>query len=718
MARVPVSSGPRVQAAPLEQQRFRAADDGGGVAGAIGEGAQRLGQAGVNFAEQQDRNDELLDEAATKQLDNEAVTRMRGLLWTGDNAYFSTRGFDAANARKPTEQALADLRTELIGRTTTNRQRRMFAEQYDGLVARELEGIARHSIGQIAQEEERQSVARQVVYADDAVTHADDPVRFEQGVQTGETELRTRADRGGWAPEVLEAELLKYRSGIRARVAEAKVRSDPVGALAYVEQHAGELLPDDETKLRDSLYEPMLERKAEAIVDSYTGVGDAASPLPPVEVPAASMPRMVAITEHSESGSREYNADGSRVTSKAGARGIMQIMPATARKPGYGIKPSDGSPVEDRRVGRELLGKLVERYRGDPAKAWAAYNWGASRVDAAVARHGKNWLSHAPSETRGYVATNVRLLGDAGPGSEPRYAPRRDDLAGLYSYIDGRSDLTFDEKQAARRAADGRVSRNDALLTRQRRDADEQVDRYLDDPNVRSFSAIPPAVLRQASPGTRRQLQAEFDRRNAPEPRRTDYGFLTRLSDAYGSDRAAFLALNPVEARARLSDGDYEQYLGWRRDAMKPAKGGKSRQQVEHSRILNVSRDALGAAGVITGDTKDARKPEHAERRGRFVNGMSQMVREWQAVHGAEKVPGDDDLKGMAAGLLMDMATNDDKLLFELTDQEVSAQMNPTDRQRIARALQGVGVPATPANVAAAYRRTIAFVGRNAAGAR
>ncbi len=51
-----------------------------------------------------------------------------------------------------------------------------------------------------------------------------------------------------------------------------------------------------------------------------------------------------------ESGGREYNKDGSRVTSRTGARGIMQILPSTARDPGFGIKPSDGTPEDDARV--------------------------------------------------------------------------------------------------------------------------------------------------------------------------------------------------------------------------------------------------------------------------------------------------------------------------------------------------------------------------------
>lgn len=95
--------------------------------------------------------------------------------------------------------------------------------------------------------------------------------------------------------------------------------------------------------------------------------------------------------------------------SPKGARGLMQVMPATARDPGFGIRPSNGTPEDDVRVGREYRRKMQDRYNGDPAKMWAAYNAGPGRVDAALQRGG-NWLDHMPAETRNYVAKNLRAM--------------------------------------------------------------------------------------------------------------------------------------------------------------------------------------------------------------------------------------------------------------------------------------------------------------------
>jgi soluble lytic murein transglycosylase len=96
--------------------------------------------------------------------------------------------------------------------------------------------------------------------------------------------------------------------------------------------------------------------------------------------------------------------------SPKGARGLMQVMPTTARDPGFGISPSNGSQQDDVRVGREYRAAMQRRYGGDPAKMWAAYNWGPGNLDQALQTHGENWLQVAPVETRNYITRNLREL--------------------------------------------------------------------------------------------------------------------------------------------------------------------------------------------------------------------------------------------------------------------------------------------------------------------
>lgn len=119
---------------------------------------------------------------------------------------------------------------------------------------------------------------------------------------------------------------------------------------------------------------------------------------------------MNAITAQSESGNR-HSVGGRIVTSPKGAMGRMQVMPGTARDPGFGITAAkNNSDAELTRVGREYRAKMEQRYGGDPAKMWAAYNWGPGNLDKAIKNYGNNWLQYAPQETRNYVRKNMRQL--------------------------------------------------------------------------------------------------------------------------------------------------------------------------------------------------------------------------------------------------------------------------------------------------------------------
>ena len=130
--------------------------------------------------------------------------------------------------------------------------------------------------------------------------------------------------------------------------------------------------------------------------------------MPVVTFPAN---RLDGITAQTESGNRDF-VNGRPITSPAGARFAMQVMPATARDPGFGLRPADPNNAADmNRLGREYWAAMERRYGGDYAKMWGAYNAGPGRIDDLVQRHGDNWLRYAPKETQDYVRKNLRALG-------------------------------------------------------------------------------------------------------------------------------------------------------------------------------------------------------------------------------------------------------------------------------------------------------------------
>lgn len=88
--------------------------------------------------------------------------------------------------------------------------------------------------------------------------------------------------------------------------------------------------------------------------------------------------------------------------SRAGARGEMQLMPATARS--LGVDPADSG--QNYRGGAAYLRRLLIRYDGDLVKTLAAYNAGPGAVDR---HHG---VPPYP-ETRAYVAAVLDRLSRA-----------------------------------------------------------------------------------------------------------------------------------------------------------------------------------------------------------------------------------------------------------------------------------------------------------------
>jgi peptidoglycan lytic transglycosylase len=116
---------------------------------------------------------------------------------------------------------------------------------------------------------------------------------------------------------------------------------------------------------------------------------------------------------------RQESAFDVSAVSPAGAQGLMQLMPGTARgiagTLGLPYSPSDltGSPQYNLSLGSAYIANLLDRFAGSYILALAAYNAGPSRVNQWLSINGDpragteaaiDWIELIPfSETRNYV---------------------------------------------------------------------------------------------------------------------------------------------------------------------------------------------------------------------------------------------------------------------------------------------------------------------------
>lgn len=140
---------------------------------------------------------------------------------------------------------------------------------------------------------------------------------------------------------------------------------------------------------------------------------------------SAAFQRLVSSVIRHESGGRVD------AVSPKGARGLMQLMPDTAREVAaeLGIPFSEARLATDgdynKRLGSTYLNNMLARYQGSEVLAVAAYNAGPGRVDQWLQKLGDprdgqlseaEWVERIPfTETRNYTRS---ILRDIRPGEE------------------------------------------------------------------------------------------------------------------------------------------------------------------------------------------------------------------------------------------------------------------------------------------------------------
>jgi soluble lytic murein transglycosylase len=115
---------------------------------------------------------------------------------------------------------------------------------------------------------------------------------------------------------------------------------------------------------------------------------------------------------------RQESVFNPNIESRAGAKGLMQLMPATAKQEAVKLGIAHDTawlfskPEHNVRLGQSYLNRMLSRYDGSLPLAVAAYNAGPGNVDKWLTTIGDpratgdelEWMEKIPfKETRNYV---------------------------------------------------------------------------------------------------------------------------------------------------------------------------------------------------------------------------------------------------------------------------------------------------------------------------
>ena len=430
MARVPTYDR-QVTPDQLPGARVNVAMPEGAFGATQGRQLQQLGQGLGDLAAGIQKAQDEADMARVNDALNQMIETELDLTYGETDGYTRLKGVQAL--QRPDNRPLSDEYTERlqtrkaeIDSTLGNeRQRRAFQERAQERLTR-FRGNLMNYEGQ-ENKEYQVSVAQgsAALAAREVSAYYNDPLRVTDATSRLRAAVVSEGRLKGRSAVEIKAEAdMKVSAAHLGAIDQLLGQNNPLGAERYLRQYKDDFTESDLLKARGKVDElanvAIGNIKATQVLQGYVQRAE------PTDID-----RALQITMMTESGGRRYGADGKLLTSPAGARGEMQVMPPTAAKPGYGVAPAqDDSPEELARVGRDYFGAMVRKYDGDLSFAWAAYNAGPPRVDAArkaAVEEGNpgSWLERLPQETQNYVLKNIREYYNG--GGRPT-APSPDEL--------------------------------------------------------------------------------------------------------------------------------------------------------------------------------------------------------------------------------------------------------------------------------------------------
>jgi len=346
------------------------------------------------------------NEARVQELANGFMSGSQFTLYTDKDAFYRKRGQNAIDGAQAATDKLLELKKEAIGNAANDTQRRRLEKILGAQIVEANGGISRHVSTQAVEWQKGVAEGKQALIRNQAALDWNDVDKIDGLALAAEDTAKAQAKLAGLEGTAGETEMTtKARSDVYSTAIAQRLQNDQKrSALALYDRVKDRLDEKDSIRLASAIKSTRTEVEGEdwLLQKGAPGLPQAVRQyIPQVQKAAAEHgvdPVLATAVLAQESGGNRTGNDGKPITSKAGAGGLMQIMPGTAKDLGV---TDVHDPAQAIPGGVKYLAAQLAKFNGDQRLALMAYNWGPGAVEKWV-KAGSD-PAKVPQETRDYL---------------------------------------------------------------------------------------------------------------------------------------------------------------------------------------------------------------------------------------------------------------------------------------------------------------------------
>lgn len=395
------------------------------AAGAVGEGLSRIGEAVGQYAEQQQKQDNL---TAVSSAMNKLQAHVRNAQYGDPTAqpgtpeasgYFGLQSKAAVDGLGSATQGINDYRKSLM-QGMTGEQMRVFQQSSLSFQNSAFNAMAEHAGRQRQAYQDQTDQDSLSNLANIGSGNLNNPGAFARAINSGRNLLQTRMALQGVPMDspIAQARLQQWNDQFFTQAAQSATNNnDAIKAQSILDANRGNMSAPTYAQASEQNRPHLYRQQGTMGYHAVSGEPETqAVAIPQGTDPDATFAAMI----HLESGGQQMDAKGNTITSGKGAVGRAQLMPDTARQ----VAQSVGLPWDETRfrqdgaynqaLGQAYFSQLCQKYGGNQTLACAAYNAGPGNVDRWVKDIGDprtggisdaDFVAAIPfNETRNYVS--------------------------------------------------------------------------------------------------------------------------------------------------------------------------------------------------------------------------------------------------------------------------------------------------------------------------